>query len=106
MIAIMAPPLRQSRFRRRPMNSYIGLLSSILVFCLAFINQVSSFQTAPLFHINKDMSSSSSTLQAAAKSTQFITNKRCPFAQKAWIALESSDTAYDMKEIGLYGSGG
>ena len=52
------------------------------------------------------MSSSSFALQAAAKSTQFITNKRCPFAQKAWIALESSDTSYDMKEIGLYGSGG
>ena len=105
----MAPPIRQYNNQLRPMNSYIGLLSSILVFCSGFVNQVSSFQTTFIVkHINKDiMSSSSSTLQAAAaKSTQFITNKRCPFAQKAWIALESSDTTYEMKEIGLYGSGG
>ncbi len=37
---------------------------------------------------------------------QFITNKMCPFAQKAWIALEASDLSYEMKEISLYGSGG
>ena len=58
------------------------------------------------------MSSSSKSLKqtalhAANKSNiQFITNKRCPFAQKAWIALESSEVGYDMREISLYGVGG
>ena len=37
---------------------------------------------------------------------QFITNKRCPFAQKAWIALEVSGCPYDMREVSLYGAGG
>ena len=30
----------------------------------------------------------------------------CPFAQKAWIALEASNTPYEMEEVSLYGSGG
>eukprot|EP00980_Cylindrotheca_fusiformis_P020468 scaffold7519_cov54-Cylindrotheca_fusiformis.AAC.2 len=38
--------------------------------------------------------------------TRFITNKMCPFAQKAWIALEASGTNYQLEEISLYGSGG
>lgn len=50
-----------------------------------------------------------STTQLSAKSsagTQFITNKMCPYAQKAWIALESSGISYDMREVSLYGPGG
>lgn len=38
--------------------------------------------------------------------TQFITNQRCPFAQKAWIALEASGCPYEMREVSLYGPGG
>ena len=38
------------------------------------------------------------------------TNKMCPFAQKAWIALEEKKAAHGvpfaMEEIGLYGAGG
>jgi glutathione S-transferase len=37
---------------------------------------------------------------------KFITNKMCPYAQKAWIALEASNCDYELVEIGLYGSGG
>lgn len=37
---------------------------------------------------------------------QFITNKMCPFAQKAWIALEASHTPYEMTQISLYGANG
>jgi glutathione S-transferase len=37
---------------------------------------------------------------------RFITNQRCPFAQKAWIALEASSTPYEMIEVSLYGAGG
>ena len=50
-----------------------------------------------------------STTKLSAKSsadTQFITNKMCPYAQKAWIALESSGIPYDMREVSLYGPGG
>ena len=39
-------------------------------------------------------------------STRFITNKMCPFAQKAYIALEVSNAPYEMEEISLYGAGG
>lgn len=39
-------------------------------------------------------------------STRFVTNKRCPFAQKAWIALEVCGAPYEMKEVALYGSNG
>jgi Glutathione S-transferase len=37
---------------------------------------------------------------------KFVTNKMCPYAQKAWIALEASDTKYSMTEVSLYGNGG
>ncbi len=66
----------------------------------------------PSLYIRKlsPMTSSSkmkhSTTQLSAKSTQFITNKMCPYAQKAWIALESSGIPYDMREVSLYGPGG
>lgn len=78
------------------------------------IGAASSFQLPPPPAIISRyiMSSSSKSLKqtalhAANKSNiQFITNKRCPFAQKAWIALESSEVGYDMREISLYGVGG
>eukprot|EP00903_Cladosiphon_okamuranus_P009111 g8705.t1 len=37
---------------------------------------------------------------------QFVTNTKCPYAQRTWIALEETATAYEMKEISLYGAGG
>jgi glutathione S-transferase len=36
----------------------------------------------------------------------FVTNKMCPFAQKAWIALEAADISYKLEEVSLYGPGG
>jgi len=89
---------------------YEHLHRSIII----YTNNVFSFRQQSIFFSNSVIISHQQryhvivviALQAAAKSTQFITNKRCPFAQKAWIALESSDTAYEMKEIGLYGAGG
>jgi hypothetical protein len=38
--------------------------------------------------------------------TRLVTHKSCPFAQKAWIALECSEQPYELEEISLYGSGG
>jgi len=49
------------------------------------------------------------TLEKAKKSQQsilFVTNKMCPFAQKAWIALEAADVPYKLEQVSLYGSGG
>ena len=37
---------------------------------------------------------------------RFVTNARCPFAQKAWIALEASGCEYETTEVSLYGPGG
>jgi|EP00970_Alexandrium_tamarense_P012072 glutathione S-transferase len=48
----------------------------------------------------------SSTINDNQPELQFITNKRCPFAQKAWIALEASKLPYQMREVSLYGAGG
>lgn len=42
----------------------------------------------------------------AMKSARFITNKMCPFAQKAWIALEASGADYSLEQVSLYGAGG
>jgi glutathione S-transferase len=42
----------------------------------------------------------------APAATRLVTHKSCPFAQKAWIALECSEQPYELKEISLYGSGG
>ena len=39
-------------------------------------------------------------------SNRFITNKMCPYAQKAWIALELSKTPYRLEEVSLYGANG
>mmetsp|Transcript_26575 Transcript_26575/g.32190 ORF Transcript_26575/g.32190 Transcript_26575/m.32190 type:complete len:237 (+) Transcript_26575:69-779(+) len=49
------------------------------------------------------MSTSSSS---SPPSTRFITNKMCPYAQKAWIALETIKASYNMEEISLYGANG
>lgn len=50
---------------------------------------------------------------AAARMGQdlmLVTNKMCPFAQKAWIVLEEKKAAhgvdFTLEEIGLYGGGG
>lgn len=41
-------------------------------------------------------------------SYRFITNRKCPFAQKVWIALEamSPRANYVVEEVSLYGWGG
>jgi glutathione S-transferase len=36
---------------------------------------------------------------------RFITNKLCPYAQKAWIALEGIGIDYRLEEVALYGGG-
>jgi glutathione S-transferase len=45
-------------------------------------------------------------LRQSPSSTRFVTNKMCPFAQKAWIALEVCKAPYEMEEVSLYGSNG
>jgi len=42
----------------------------------------------------------------APPEARFITNKMCPFAQKAWVALECASLPYTLEEISLYGAGG
>eukprot|EP00587_Corethron_hystrix_P013485 CAMPEP_0113320168 /NCGR_PEP_ID=MMETSP0010_2-20120614/14076_1 /TAXON_ID=216773 ORGANISM="Corethron hystrix, Strain 308" /NCGR_SAMPLE_ID=MMETSP0010_2 /ASSEMBLY_ACC=CAM_ASM_000155 /LENGTH=200 /DNA_ID=CAMNT_0000177879 /DNA_START=270 /DNA_END=872 /DNA_ORIENTATION=+ /assembly_acc=CAM_ASM_000155 len=38
--------------------------------------------------------------------TRFITNRMCPYAQKAWLALELDGRDYTLEEISLYGPNG
>ena len=37
---------------------------------------------------------------------RLITHKMCPFAQKAWLALECANLDYELQEISLYGPNG
>ena len=45
-------------------------------------------------------------LRQSPSSTTFVTNRACPFAQKAWIALEACQAPFEMKEVSLYGNNG
>jgi glutathione S-transferase len=45
-------------------------------------------------------------LRNSPSSNRFVTNTMCPFAQKVHLALEASETPYEMEEISLYGSNG
>lgn len=91
----------------------------ILRLCLCFVllscfNSIHIFSALSLSH----STSSSTRLKMVARKnsssntktttgTTLVTHKMCPFAQKAWIALECfSSSPYELKEIPLYGPGG
>mmetsp|Transcript_2904 Transcript_2904/g.6059 ORF Transcript_2904/g.6059 Transcript_2904/m.6059 type:complete len:224 (+) Transcript_2904:61-732(+) len=42
----------------------------------------------------------------SSSAPRFLTNRMCPYAQKAWIALELSGCDYELEEISLYGPNG
>mmetsp|Transcript_18838 Transcript_18838/g.33204 ORF Transcript_18838/g.33204 Transcript_18838/m.33204 type:complete len:242 (+) Transcript_18838:44-769(+) len=46
------------------------------------------------------------TMATTSPSCRFVTNKMCPFAQKAWIALEAANANYKLEQVSLYGPGG
>jgi hypothetical protein len=45
-------------------------------------------------------------VRQSPSSTRFVTNTKCPFAQKVWIALEVAQAPYDMEQVDLYGPNG
>jgi glutathione S-transferase len=45
-------------------------------------------------------------MASVTRPARFISNKMCPFAQKAWIALEAADADYKLEHVSLYGAGG
>jgi glutathione S-transferase len=51
--------------------------------------------------LSTDVSNSKLSLHNAPM--RFLSNKMCPYAQKAWIALEASKLPYKLEEIDLYG---
>src|SRR6056300_1468740 len=85
---------------------------SFLLFLSFFSSHhcVTSFCSQTLKTSRKMQASSNTSSKLSAKSsagsTQFITNKMCPYAQKALIALESSGTPFEIREVSLYGPGG
>jgi glutathione S-transferase len=48
-------------------------------------------------------SSGTTTSTIMKQQVRFVTNKMCPYAQKAYIALECAQIPYCMEEISLYG---
>jgi glutathione S-transferase len=42
-------------------------------------------------------------IMSAAKGITLYTHKMCPFAQKAWIALNLAGSPFDLQEVQLYG---
>mmetsp|Transcript_16619 Transcript_16619/g.38035 ORF Transcript_16619/g.38035 Transcript_16619/m.38035 type:complete len:258 (+) Transcript_16619:3-776(+) len=61
---------------------------------------------APVDSFAMTMKTASSASSGKASSLLFVTNKMCPFAQKAWIALEAAEIPYKFEQISLYGGGG
>lgn len=45
-------------------------------------------------------------VRQSPSSTRFVTNTKCPYAQKAWIALELCGAPYEMEQVPLYGTNG
>ena len=80
---------------------FLSLLSS----CRAFAPSASSFITTGTRSLLVAKEATHGTDRTMTK-TRLITNKMCPFAQKAWIALETSKTPFEMQEISLYGANG
>jgi glutathione S-transferase len=74
-------------------------LAKLLLFYLA-----ATHQTVKVLTLSMKMSSS--TTSSTSSTARFITNKMCPFAQKAWIALETSGASYKLEQVSLYGPGG
>jgi glutathione S-transferase len=71
------------------------------VLCFTFLTLLLSLSITE----TRALSSIADSANMALKN-KFVTNKMCPFAQKAWIALECSKAPYELEEISLYGSGG
>lgn len=79
------------------------LLTTLLVF-ISFDTSI-SFQLAMMSKGAAAEVANFAVRQSPA-STTFVTNRACPFAQKAWIALEVCRAPFEMKEVSLYGSNG
>ena len=47
-------------------------------------------------------SKATTRLQAQTETCRFITNKMCPFAQKAWICIEAANLQYKMEQVCMY----
>ncbi len=126
-------PLRERRSRRTLSltGQNLPLLSLLLPLLLALLHLTLAFTTSPMTRTR--MSAASAAAAAAAVPSnpsrlRLVTNKKCPFAQKAWIALEAyyhsnykssrssnggssgstaaSSGGYELLEVGLYGGNG
>lgn len=88
----------------------VSVVLSALSTLLGPASSFSPLRTAATMPRRSRPSRPSSALSAkqtgAAEGARFVTNKRCPYAQKAWIALEAGACAYEMREVSLYGAGG
>lgn len=81
----------------------------IFVTCRSFLSppcSTAAFQPSHDIALSATMSRTSLASTDSNQEIEFITNTRCPYAQKAWIALESSNCEYQMREVSLYGAGG
>jgi glutathione S-transferase len=76
--------------------------SSLLLFVLHLLCLL-TLSTTLSSPRNFAMTSSAST---QAVKLRFITNEQCPFAHKAWLALECSGLQYTTQQVSLYGSNG
>jgi len=102
LFSLLLLPLDTSSFQLSVNNNRpFGIIGHVA-------NQPSPFAAPAMPRPSRSGHSTASALSARTDSaqTQFVTNKRCPFAQKAWIALEASDCPYEMREVSLYGAGG
>lgn len=98
-----------------PVPVYVGvdvIESDQLLYCATTRNATFNISTRRLFDplvltlLLVAPSWSALTVNMKPKKARFITNSKCPFAQKAWIALECSQVTYELVKISLYGTNG
>lgn len=96
--------MAKKRFARRSYSSLSQPSSLLFLLC----SVVASFpcRSCSCHALSSLLDAANMALQNSPSATKFVTNLQCPFAQKAWCALEASGVPYEMQEISLYGAGG
>ena len=90
--------------------AHLQICHRLFISFLPFSAFAFAFQTSHNFlstsRVQHRIMSKGSLTSKSSQEIELITNTWCPFAQKAWIALEASNAKYQMREVSLYGAGG
>lgn len=91
---------------RQAFSLFVFLFASTTILPLSHAFSSSNNNSNSNNNNNNLLDAANMALQNSPTATKFVTNRMCPFAQKAWCALEASGVPFEMQEISLYGAGG